>query len=105
MGKRLHADRQGLIMPRKPGKTRKRYNVGGYAGCVSMHKSRATGTIVLVLHAEQADLDPGDDENPMPWYTVCDKHSTCIGHRTLALAQSHAPFPNEWCEDCQDEKR
>lgn len=57
-----------------------------------------TKTCVTIGPADELGLDDGDGE--MNWYTLCDRHDTCIGHRTRQLAYYHAPVPNEWCEFC-----
>jgi hypothetical protein len=66
------------------------------AGYRSAHFARETGTLVLVLDAEPAMLDPDGGR----WYTVCDDHSQAVGHRTLSLAKYHAANPLGWCEVC-----
>jgi hypothetical protein len=69
-----------------------------YAGCRYAAKARSTGTLVLVLHGEEAGLDT--DDGRQPWSTVCDDHGTVCCHQTLALARSHAACPEGWCEEC-----
>lgn len=71
-----------------------------YAGCRQATKARSTGTLILVLRAEEAHLDDCDGE--LPWSTVCDDHGTVCAHPTLALARSHAAEPEGWCEDCME---
>jgi hypothetical protein len=72
--------------------------VDGRAGCVQLRRARSTGTLVGVYDGEQAGLDT--DDGASPWSTVCEEHSTCVSHRTLALARDHAAAPEGWCEDC-----
>jgi hypothetical protein len=62
--------------------------------------ARRTGTLVTVCHGEDEGLDVTDDG---PWYTICE-HGTIISHTSLALARSHAPEPDAWCEECADRK-
>jgi len=68
-------------------------------GYRSAHIARETGTLIVVVNAEEQGLDPGVDGD-CAWYTICDEHSQLVGHRTLALAKSHASNPLGWCEVC-----
>lgn len=77
----------------------KTYSFNDFAGCVSIKRSRQTGTLVGVYNAEQAGLD--NDDGRAPWSTVCEKHGTIICHSTLSLAKGHAADPKGWCEDCR----
>lgn len=62
---------------------------------VTSKKNRITGSqIVVVDNRSRTFVD--DDQN---WYTVCDTHSSLIGHETRKLAEYHAVVP-EWCEEC-----
>ena len=62
---------------------------------VTSKKNRITGSqIVVVDNRSKTFMD--DDQN---WYTVCDTHSSLVGHETRKLAEYHAVVP-EWCEDC-----
>ncbi len=71
-----------------------------YAGLVDYRRARSTGTFVGLYKSSEA----GMEEDPeLPWTTVCEEHSTLVCHRTRALAASHLPHPEEWCEDCQKE--
>lgn len=70
------------------------------AGLVYHHRARATGTVVSIYRNSEAGLD--DDGGEMPWSTVCEDHSGVTTHRTRALAHQWAPYPDEWCPDCQD---
>lgn len=68
----------------------------------SMHpyetrRRRRTGTEVTVCHGADEGLDTSDPAGA--WYTICE-HGTLIAHATLALARSHAPEPDQWCEEC-----
>jgi len=77
----------------------KTYNLNGYAGLVERRRNRRTGTLVGLYHAHQAGID-ADPETP--WSTVCEDHSSMIGHRTLALARSGMVAPDDWCAACAD---
>lgn len=68
------------------------------AGLRSAHFARETGTLILVVNAEEQGLDPGDGATK--WYTICDDHAQLVGHETLALAKRHASNPLGWCEVC-----
>jgi hypothetical protein len=68
-----------------------------YAGCRQATRARSTGTLVLVLDAGPAGLDPDGGR----WNTVCDDHGSVCSHQTLALARYFASAPEEWCEDCR----
>jgi hypothetical protein len=70
-----------------------------YAGLISWHRSRATGTQVGVYNGEEAGMDT--DGGNAPWSTVCEDHAGVCTHATRALALAHAPYPNEWCPTCQ----
>jgi len=70
-----------------------------YAGCRYATRARSTGTLVLVLDAEPAGLDPEGGR----WNTVCDEHGGVCSHQTLALARAFASCPEEWCEECMGE--
>lgn len=74
------------------------HNSHGLAGCVQRRRSRQTGTLVSIYHAEQADLDPESG----PWITVCEVHANLCNHGTWRLARAHAAAPCGWCEDCEE---
>ena len=67
----------------------------GIGGLVESKKRRASGTVVSVYNAEEADLDTEGG----PFATVCEDHGSVCNHATLTLARRHAVVP-EWCEDC-----
>jgi hypothetical protein len=75
------------------------YSFNDLAGCVVQRKSRATGHLVGLYHAEQALLDA----DAGPWATVCEVHGHIVNHPTLALARSHLGDPTGWCESCMAE--
>ena len=75
---------------------RTRYHVSGLAGCVTQRRSRSTGFLVGLYHADQAGLDPESG----PWATVCEEHNWAVNHPTLGLARSHLGDPAGWCEVC-----
>jgi hypothetical protein len=72
------------------------YSFNGLAGCVVQQKSRETGLLVGLYHAEQAHLDA----EPGPWATVCEVHGQLVNHRTLSLAKYHLANPTGWCDVC-----
>lgn len=72
----------------------------GLAGCMQRRQSRRTGSLIAVYDARSQGLDEGDGETR--WYTVCEDHGAAVGHRTLAIARSHASVPDEWCADCRE---
>jgi hypothetical protein len=69
-----------------------------YAGIRQYNRSRATGTMVGVYHAEEAGLDPYDG----PWAVICEDHGAIINVATLAAAKHHAPAPHGWCDECRE---
>ena len=84
------------FLPRSPNRKPAKYSHDGLAGCVTRRRSRVSGDIVGLYHAEQAGLDATDG----PWATVCEKHGTVCNHRTMRLALSHLSNVG-WCEACQ----
>lgn len=74
----------------------KRYSAHGYAGCVSLHTNRQTGSEVGVYHAEQAGYDPAGG----PWVVVCHTHNRIINATTLEQTVRMRSHPAEWCEFC-----
>jgi len=62
-----------------------------------------TGVKVEIGTAEQLGLD--GDGGRTKWYTVCEKHGSCVGHSTRRLADSWATSPEDWCEFCQSPDR
>ena len=77
----------------------KEYSFNGLAGCVVQRRSRITGTLSGVYHGVQSGMENDPD---IPWQTVCEDHSTLVGHSTLKLAMDHAADPSGWCEDCRE---
>ncbi|MCA8448877.1 hypothetical protein [Burkholderia vietnamiensis] len=75
------------------------HTYNGLAGCVVQRRSRTTGHLVGLYHAQQAGMDPASGA----WATVCEEHATICNHGTLALARSHLGDPTMWCEACRDE--
>lgn len=74
------------------------YGFKGLAGCVKQSRSRKTGTLVGLYHAEQAGLDVGPDA---PWATVCEAHGGIVGHSSAARAENSLPDPSGWCDACR----
>lgn len=75
----------------------RQYDFNGLAGCVMQRRSRVTGTLAGLYQAEQAGMDPEAGN----WVTVCEDHSTCVNHATLAAARAHLSDPTMWCDDCR----
>lgn len=67
------------------------------AGFRQARFARSTGTLVLVLNAEEAGLDT---EGGQAYYTLCDDHGFLVSHPTLGLARQHTSSPEAWCEAC-----
>lgn len=76
----------------------RQYDFNGLAGCVVQRRSRITGTLAGLYRAQQAGMDPEAGR----WVTVCEDHSTCVNHDTLAAARAHLPDPSTWCEACRE---
>lgn len=72
-----------------------------YAGLRQMRRCRRTGHMVGIYYGPEAELDT--DDGRQPWSTVCEEHGTVCCHETLALARWHAPYADEWCEECMAE--
>lgn len=71
------------------------------AGCVVQRRSRVTGHLVGLYHADQADLDSDGGR----WATICEEHGHIVNHDTQALARAHLGDPTGWCEACMVEER
>lgn len=54
----------------------RQYDFNGLAGCVEQRKSRETGLLVGLYHAEQAGMDPAAGA----WATVCEAHGHLVSH-------------------------
>ena len=70
----------------------------------TLRKARTTGTRVMVAHNDVVGL-----ESPaaamtygVSWWTICEEHGGCFGHRSRRLADGWAAHPEEWCPTCQD---
>lgn len=74
------------------------YSFNNLAGCVEQRRNRATGSLVGLYNAAQAGMDP----DAGAWVTLCETHSCCVNHPTLAAARSHLADPAGWCEFCRD---
>jgi len=77
---------------------RRTYGVDGRAGCVSLRRSRATGTTVGIYASFESGIETDSD---LPWTTVCEDHGNIVCHSSLRLARDHAPHPDMWCTECQ----
>jgi len=85
---------------------RRLYDFNGLGGCVEQRRNRATGNVVGIYDCEQSGVDGGvqcDTDKPNPWATVCEKHGHIVGHRSLAVARSHAADPLGWCDSCREQ--
>ena len=80
------------------GRATRQYSHAGLAGCVTRFRSRVTKTIVGIYRAEQAGIEQDPE---IPWVTVCEEHSTLVGHATLALARS-CRSPTDFCDECRE---
>jgi len=60
-------------------------------------RNRQTGFEVTVGKA--FDVGLGYHEGDIHWYTICEEHLSCVGHRTKAIAERHASEP-WWCDQC-----
>lgn len=69
------------------------------AGCVQLRYARSTGTLVGVYRADEAGME---DDPVWPWATTCEDHGNLVLHKTRALAISHAPDPQGWCDACRE---
>lgn len=58
--------------------------------------ARSTGALVVVVDANEWELDPCG-----PWTTFCDTHGNLVTHDTLRTAKYFAAAPEEWCDDCR----
>ncbi|WP_247391731.1 hypothetical protein [Ralstonia pseudosolanacearum] len=76
----------------------RQYDFNGLAGCVEQRRSRLTGTLAGLYEAEQSGMDPEAGR----WVTVCEDHSSCVNHATLAAARAHLADPSMWCDACRD---
>jgi len=77
----------------------KHYAAKGKAGCVEQKRCRATGHLVGLYHAEQAELE---EDLEHPWAVVCEAHGTILRTQSMRLARQHMARPF-WCEDCAAE--
>jgi len=79
-------------------------DVRDYAGFVSAHRARQTGTLVVVIDDRTGTWsnDSLDDfgDGTSPWWTLCEQHGTMVQHHTRATALRHAADPLGWCEGC-----
>jgi hypothetical protein len=59
-------------------------------------KSRQTGTVIVLVKAEEAGFDPAGG----PWVTYCEDHGRLVNHQTRRLAERFMADPLCWCEIC-----
>lgn len=60
--------------------------------------TRTTGTLVVLLAADEAGIDPTDGK----WVTVCHDHGSTVSHQAQKPAQRHLHHPENWCDGCRD---
>ncbi len=96
---RLAAFRQKQAPLKRRGPMPKIYSKAGRAGCVQLRKAQSTGLLVGVYNSTQAGLDAA--VGACAWSTVCEVHSTIIGHATRRWALDWASVPEQWCEGCK----
>lgn len=77
----------GVVMDTDPPET--------WAGYRRHSRARSSGTLVVLLDAEEALLDPCGGR----WYLMCEHGFLCCWP-TQRAAISYMPFPEEWCEMC-----
>lgn len=63
-------------------------------------RNRETGFEVTVGHAFDVGLEY--EQGEVHWYTICEEHSSCVGHRTKQLANDFASTPWSFCEQCEE---
>jgi len=66
---------------------------------IQERRSRQSGTTVQVIDNRDGDFDTYD----WGWITVCVEHGNYCSHETRRMAEYFAPFPAEWCDDCDRE--
>lgn len=59
------------------------------------------GVEITVGHA--LDVGLKFEHGHTHYYSCCDEHGACLGHRTRRSAESWAAVPWQWCEDCHAE--
>lgn len=62
-------------------------------------RARSTGTLITVYDGKKANLDTEGGR----WQTVCEEHGFVVAHRTLDIARSWMPVPEDWCEGCREQ--
>lgn len=71
------------------------------AGCLALRRARSTGTVVGLYKGAEADLD---DDDGLPYATVCEDHAGIVCHATLTEARGWLSHPEEWCPRCQGDR-
>lgn len=81
-----------------PRALKKFYEFNDLAGCVVQKKTHVTGTLVGVYNSDQSGME---SDSSCTWMTVCEVHSTLVGHSSLKRALSHSSHPEGWCSFCR----
>ena len=68
-------------------------------GCVTLRRSRATGTMVGLYKSLESGIE---SDQQWPWSTVCEDHGTVVCHATRKLAEMTLPDPRAWCDECRE---
>lgn len=65
-------------------------------GCEVLRYTRA-GVLVGLYRTADASLDT----DAGAWTTMCEEHSTLVGHATRRDAEAHLSAPDGWCDYCR----
>lgn len=76
-------------------------DVTDWAGYRAHSRSRATGTVCVLVDNLQAHAANQDDGR---WVLICDDHGGLIALETQRQARSLMADPSEWCPGCQDNR-
>jgi hypothetical protein len=67
-----------------------------YAGYRRHTTSRASGAVIVLLDAAEANLSTHGGR----WVTICDTHGGACNHDTQYDARNWMAEPHGWCPDC-----
>jgi len=70
--------------------------------CRSTTKAQRTGTVVEVWDTHHPDAVP--DSEGGRWAVVCAGHATVVNVPSKRDADALRPYPDEFCEECRDER-
>lgn len=93
----LRCDRCGAVSRKKKSRAELDALVRERAGCEALRYTRASVLVGLYRSAESGMEE--DDE--LPWTTVCEDHSTLVSHPSKRLAVAHLGHPDGWCDECR----